>query len=91
VVADPELTSIAVYDSLRTAVEKMVRESVDVLPVVSSEQKVIGTLDYKDILSAYEPAINDNEKKQPAISLKRRSLKLLVRLNKLQALQSKKK
>lgn len=91
VTADPELTSIAAYDSLRTAVEKMVRESVDVLPVVSSEQKVIGTLDYKDILSAYEPAINDNEKKQPAISLKRRSLKLLVRLNKLQALQSKKK
>jgi CIC family chloride channel protein len=65
-------------DTLKTAVEMMAKENLDVLPVVRrSENKVIGILSYKDILSAYRYGIKENEKVLP-ISLKRRTLKILV-------------
>jgi H+/Cl- antiporter ClcA len=71
--------------SLRTAVEMMAKENLDVLPVVSGEEKnqVVGLLSYSDILSAYRHGIDDHETKNPNISLKRRSLKILLRGQKL--------
>jgi H+/Cl- antiporter ClcA len=66
-------------DSLRTAVEIMANENIDVVPVISSsENKVTGILSYKDILSVYR--IQHNEHQQMiSISVKRKTLKLLVR------------
>jgi chloride channel protein, CIC family len=65
-------------DSLKTAVELMAKENVDVLPVVSaSDNKITGILSYKDILSAYRYRMDEHEE-GVAISLKRRTLKVLV-------------
>jgi len=65
-------------DSLKTAVELMAKENVDVLPVVSAnDNKITGILSYKDILSAYRYRLDEHEE-GVAISLKRRTLKVLV-------------
>lgn len=66
--------------SLRNAVETMAKKDIDVLPVLSRENKtVIGILSYQNILSGYKQGIDDHTKKNPNISLKRRGLKILIR------------
>lgn len=75
--------SIRNENSLRTAVEVMARENIDMLPVVSGENKLMGILSYKDIIAAYKKDIDNNLQKKPSISLKRNSLKMLVRGQKL--------
>ncbi len=65
-------------DSLKTAVELMAKENIDVLPVVSAnDNKITGILSYKDVLSAYRYRLDEHEE-GVAISLKRRTLKVLV-------------
>ncbi|MGN6401249.1 MAG: chloride channel protein [Flavisolibacter sp.] len=65
-------------DTLKTAVEMMARENVDVLPVISyNDNKIVGILSYKDILSSYRHGLDEHEE-SVAISLKRRTLKILV-------------
>ncbi|HEU4632529.1 MAG TPA: chloride channel protein, partial [Flavisolibacter sp.] len=65
-------------DSLKTAVDIMAAENVDVLPVVNAENnKITGILSYKDILSAYRLQQNEHEE-EIAISVRRQTLKLLV-------------
>jgi predicted transcriptional regulator len=61
----------------------MAKENLDVLPVISKDKNVIGVLSYKDILSAYKQNIDEHEQKDPNISLKRHSLKILLRGQKL--------
>jgi chloride channel protein, CIC family len=70
-------------NSLRSAVEMMARENIDMLPVVSEEKNMIGVLSYKDIISTYKHGVEEHEKKHPSISLKRNSLKILIRGQKL--------
>ena len=79
-------------DSLKTAVELMAKENVDVLPVVSAnDNKITGILSYKDILSAYRYRLDEHEE-GVAISLKRRTLKILVHGKKrISVLKDKKK
>jgi H+/Cl- antiporter ClcA/predicted transcriptional regulator len=75
--------SIDMKSSLRTAVEMMARENIDMLPVISEEKNIIGIVSYKDIIAAYKYNIEDHVKKYPSISLKRNSLKILIRGQKL--------
>lgn len=75
--------SVNAADSLRTAVEKMATENVDLLPVISKENTIIGIISYKDIISAYKSDIENDVEKRPSISLKRSGLKMLLRGNKL--------
>ncbi|MDB5202055.1 MAG: chloride channel protein [Ferruginibacter sp.] len=75
--------SISVSDSLRHAVEKMSKENLDMLPIVSAEQTIIGVLSYKDVLSAYQHRLDDHEQKGTHISLRRQGLKILIRGQKL--------
>jgi H+/Cl- antiporter ClcA len=68
-------------DNLRDAVVLMARENVDVLPVRGADrQKIIGVLAYKDILSVYRAQAEDHQE-NVAISLKRRTLKILLHGN----------
>ena len=72
---------ISAEDSLRDAVAIMSRENVDVLPVRGADhQKIVGVLTYKDILSVYREQADDHQEKV-AISLKRRTLKILLHGN----------
>jgi H+/Cl- antiporter ClcA len=75
--------SISAHSSLRAAVEMMARENIDLLPIISDDNKVTGILSYKDILSAYKKDTENDMTKQPSISLKRNGLKILVRGNQL--------
>lgn len=71
--------SVEGSNSLRTAIEIMANEHIDVLPVLSDEpQNIIGILSYQNILSSYKLGIDDNKRNRPHISLKRNRLKLLV-------------
>jgi len=65
-------------DRLKDVVAKMVTENVDVLPVVDNDQTVVGVIGYKDILNAYRMTMDSGKNKQ-YISLKRQTLKLLIR------------
>jgi CIC family chloride channel protein len=66
-------------DTLRTAVEIMALENIEQLTIVNnSGKKMEGVLSYKDILSAYRIYFDEHEENR-AISLKRRTLKMVVR------------
>ena len=66
-------------NNLRQAVERMVKENIESLPVISGENNhVVGELSYRDILANYKHKAYKHEKKQPHISLKREGLKILV-------------
>lgn len=70
--------AITVEESLKSAVEMMARENLDVLPVVrQSDAKIMGILTYRDILSAYRNRSQEHME-GISISLKRRTLKMLL-------------
>ena len=75
--------SIGMQQSLRTAVTMMAKENVDMLPVVSADNYIAGVLSYKDIIAAYKYSSDDHTTKHPSISIKRNSLKILIRGQKL--------
>lgn len=82
-IIDDKPLAVATINSLRTAIEIMANENVDVLPVVSEDdQKIVGILSYSNILSSYKMELDD-EKRTRNISLRRRRLKLLVHGQKL--------
>ncbi len=75
---------IEMGDTLRTAVETMAKENIDVLPVISKgNSNIIGILSYHDIIATYKYGIDEHDKKQPHISLKRNGLKILLRGQKI--------
>ncbi|GAA4746575.1 chloride channel protein [Flavisolibacter ginsenosidimutans] len=66
-------------DRLKTAVELMAKENIDVLPVTAPQTKeIVGLVSYKDILGAYKHRIEEYEEMSTHISLKRRTLKILL-------------
>lgn len=72
-------TSISNTDNLKFAAEQMSKENVDVLPVISNEtQKLVGVISYQLILEAYSMGRENHLKKSPHISLKRRSLEIIL-------------
>ena len=65
--------------SLRTAIEIMAAENIDVLPVLSGEsQHIVGILSYTNIIASYKLSLGDDQANRPHISLRRNRLKLLV-------------
>lgn len=69
--------SVTASDTLKSAVEMMAKENLDVLPVVSGDdKKITGILSYKDVLSAYKHCIDEHEK-TVSISLNRVTRKML--------------
>ncbi|MDE3185629.1 MAG: chloride channel protein [Bacteroidota bacterium] len=75
--------SVAANASLREAVELMAKENVDVLPVVSVNNKITGLLSYQNIIASYKTRAEEHEKKGPDISLKRSGLRMLVKGQKI--------
>lgn len=75
--------SIRLDDTLRMAVELMTKENIDVLPVLSNEQTIIGVLTHEDILSAYKMNIAEYDSSGTNISIKRNALKMFIKGQKL--------
>lgn len=69
-------------DSLKTAVETMSRENLDVLPVIVNDN-VESVLTYKHVLAVYKHGFDHANKKQQPISISRQGMKLLVKGQKL--------
>jgi predicted transcriptional regulator len=62
----------------------MAGENIDVLPVLSNENNhVIGILSYQNIIAGYQQSLQEHTTNHPNISIKRRSLKILIRGQKL--------
>lgn len=74
--------SVSPDDSLKIAVEIMAKENVDILPIIS-DKSIDGILSYQNLISVYKNGIDENETKEKHISLSRRSLKMLVKGQKL--------
>ncbi|MBZ4187954.1 chloride channel protein [Niabella sp. 3A5MI-3] len=70
-------------ESLKTAVETMLQLDVDLLPVVDKNKTVTGSINYKNIMTAYGHARDASENKHIHLSLKRQTLKLLAKGNRL--------
>lgn len=72
------------HAALRSAVETMAHEDLDVLPVIDEDSRQLaGLLTYADIISVYKHGMEEDEKKQTQLSIKRGGLKLLLRGQKL--------
>ncbi len=70
--------AVETTNSLRTAIETMAHENIDVLPVLSPDnQTIVGILSYAHILSSYKIGLADHKRTRP-ISLRRKRLKLLI-------------
>lgn len=74
---------VQAHDTLKTAIEKMITENFDVLPVVSSDKLIVGVLSYRDLFSAYKLQMAKDSNNGAAISWRRRGLKMLVRGNRI--------
>ncbi len=70
--------AVAEENSLRFAVEKMANENIEVLPIISKENKIVGVLSYKNIIALYQHGAGEHAKKATHISLRRRGLKIIV-------------
>lgn len=71
-------------NSLKEAISKMTSENVDVLPVLSATgNTVIGLLHYKNILAAYHAADTHSERLETNISIKRSTMRMLVKGKKI--------
>jgi CIC family chloride channel protein len=75
--------SIGMNDTLKAAVKLMLEENIDVLPVVSADQYLAGILTYENIMAAYKMDMDKYRRASPHISIKRQSLKMLVKGQKL--------
>jgi CIC family chloride channel protein len=78
---------ITMENSLRAAVEIMAKEDIAALPVCSKEDnnKIVGVISYKEIISAYKTDLDNHEKKEAHISLKRGSQKIILKGLKLKS------
>ncbi len=71
--------SISLDATLKEAVELMIKENIDVLPVVSHDLQLAGILSHGNILSAYKLDMNKYHRSEPHISIKRQSMKILIK------------
>lgn len=71
--------AVRMDDTLRVAVETMLKENVDVLPVISNEQTIMGVLTHENILSAYKMDMASRDAMTRGISVKKYVLKKLVK------------
>ncbi|SDJ77682.1 H+/Cl-antiporter ClcA [Pedobacter sp. ok626] len=83
--AHKDLPILKESDRLSKAVELMASTGEEFLPVVASGDlnKVIGILNYKDVLHAYKLYHRENQEAGINLSLKRQRLKIIVKRRKL--------
>jgi H+/Cl- antiporter ClcA len=75
---------ISPENNLKRAIELMAKENIDVLPVISeNNNQLMGIISYKDILGVYKSQNSEHEKKHPHFSLKRNSIKVILRGKKI--------
>ena len=65
--------------TLKTALELMVRENVDILPVISNTGDIAGILSHQHIMDAYKTDLTLSRQQKQVISVKRRALKILIK------------
>lgn len=68
-------------EMLESAVYKMIQNKVDILPVISSDNKseLIGVLSYHDVLQAYEKRKKEEEDESITISVKKQTVHIFAK------------
>lgn len=76
----PGSATVLVTDTLRTVVERMARENVDVLPVLQPGDRalVTGVVSYRDILAAYHNRLQDHGVPARVPAIRRSGLRILL-------------
>ncbi|WP_184548410.1 chloride channel protein [Mucilaginibacter sp. FT3.2] len=82
-IVHPSALTINSTTSLRIAAELMASHDAELVPVTSADNKIIGSLSYKEIIAAYGLHNNEADKTALSISLKRQRLKIMVKGRKL--------
>ncbi|MDB5001688.1 MAG: chloride channel protein [Mucilaginibacter sp.] len=70
--------NVKASDTLRSAVELMAQQNVEILPVLANNI-VVGVLSYGDIISSYKQHFDENETAITHISLKRQRMKMVLK------------
>jgi CIC family chloride channel protein len=65
---------------IRIAVDIMLKHNMEILPVVNRDEpkKIIGIIDYKSIISAYQQNLEGGSIKLRGLSIKRGSIKMIL-------------
>jgi Mg/Co/Ni transporter MgtE len=72
--------AVRANESLSKAVELMSELQEEIIPVIAETgQKIIGVLTYRDILKAYKIQIRERKEAGINLSLKRQSMKMMVK------------
>lgn len=71
--------SIRKESSLKSAVELMANENIDIVPVVDQKNEIQGMVSYQNILNAYKQNFDNDYRARTEISLKRGGMKVLVK------------
>jgi len=70
--------SLHPQDNLRTALSKFITENIDVIPVITHENRhIIGVISYPRIITTFQEATKGEQEKSINISLKRKRLRFL--------------
>ena len=65
--------------TLRQAVELMAKADVEIIPVISADNTLSGILTFKDIIASYKSRAAENAKADAHISLKKQSIRILIK------------
>ncbi|HUH32376.1 MAG TPA: chloride channel protein, partial [Daejeonella sp.] len=65
--------------TLRQAVELMAQADVETIPVISADNTLSGILTFKDIIASYKSRATENAKAGAHISLKKQSIRILIK------------
>ncbi|QEC77063.1 chloride channel protein [Mucilaginibacter ginsenosidivorax] len=82
-IVHPSALMLTGNTTLRLAAELMAKHEAELVPVTSAENKIIGSLSYKEIIAAYGLHNNEADKTSLSISLKRQRLKIMSKGRKL--------
>ncbi len=75
--------SVMEDDNLKIAVDLMAEQNIDILPVISNNNNLIGIISYRNILNAYKKDMENDFRKDPSISLRKSGMKILIEGRKL--------
>ena len=74
---------VTVYEdeSLESAISKMIKHNVDILPVIDKEtrKELVGVLSYRDILEAYEIKTKEEIERERTYFIRKQGIRILIK------------
>ncbi len=85
-IVNAQVLSVLTDNNLQATLHAMMKSDQDLLPVIDkNNERIIGTISYRDILTSYERKLHSDTHRNIHISTKRRTLKVILKGKKLMA------